>query len=139
MEQLENAGIMIEANRNDTSLSLERPNSDLRCNWRLSSHNHDTIDLHGTRVAEAVAIVKEILQRDAGCSPCRSLFIYRSLSPPFSGTHPPVPSLPSQTFKNCNRSWNSVREPGRSTQTRCQDRPFRRWMGCDAVGWWIDS
>jgi len=74
MEQLENARIMIESNRHDTSLSLERPNSDLRCNWRLSSHNHDTIDLHGTRVAEAVVIVKEILQRD-GCSPSKPLKI----------------------------------------------------------------
>lgn len=29
---------------------------------RLSSNNQDTVDLHGTTAAEAIVIVKEILQ-----------------------------------------------------------------------------
>jgi len=54
-EQLENARVMVETKR-------------------MSSPNLDTIDLHGTRVAEAVVIVREILQRD-GCSATKPLKI----------------------------------------------------------------
>ena len=38
--------------------------------YRTSSVNHSTIDLHGTSVAEAVVIVRDILQLE-GCSPSR--------------------------------------------------------------------
>ncbi|KZP13206.1 hypothetical protein FIBSPDRAFT_798033 [Athelia psychrophila] len=53
--QLERARAMVEAKRT----------------WTPTG---DTVDLHGTNVAEAVAIVKEILQRD-GCTPSKTLTI----------------------------------------------------------------
>ncbi|KAF7974117.1 hypothetical protein HWV62_13325 [Athelia sp. TMB] len=41
---------------------------------RISTLTGDTVDLHGTSVAEAVVIVKEILERD-GCTPAKPLNI----------------------------------------------------------------
>jgi DNA-nicking Smr family endonuclease len=41
---------------------------------RTAPQSRDTIDLHGTSVAEATVIVKEILQQD-GCSPCTHFYV----------------------------------------------------------------
>lgn len=43
-------------------------NSASLAHYRISSQTGDSVDLHGTSVAEAIVIVKDILKRD-GCTP----------------------------------------------------------------------
>jgi hypothetical protein len=71
-EQLESARLIVESKRFFLFLLFgAATESDLAAH-RMAPQNRDVVDLHGTSVAEATVIVKEILQQD-GCSPCTSL------------------------------------------------------------------
>lgn len=93
---------------------------------RLSSNNQDTVDLHGTTAAEAIVIVKEILQSQGS-----------SQSTHCVQTCPPISEHLTLRQASKNYYWSRCAfcEPGQRSQACCQESPSRRRVGCRRLGW----
>ena len=99
---------------------------------RLASPDQSTVDLHGTTVAEAIVILREILRAQEP-SPCKYL-LPRHLNP--APKH--ALSSPSQTPENHNRPWSTLCESCKRFEACDQEGTGQRWMGCGRLGRWTD-